>query len=531
MRLLLFFSICFTLVGAGSTYTVKSGGEGTYTTIQACADAMGAGDTCTVYAGTYNESVTVTSGTPGNFKTFNVNGTDAVYVKSFTLNSWVKVIGFHIQNPSSPTTRCVSVAGGASNVYLTDNVISQCGNGAQVWVDNGTGASYVYIQGNTFSYACGTPAAPDNCNSINVFGDHFLIENNDFSHNLFSVLVSATYTVIRNNTFHDTFQSECTSDPGCHMDFIFSEPGSTLPARYNLWESNIGRNSTGGDSKAFLAQADSCAGNCYNVIIRFNTVAHLGGAGITDNNSQHEEVAGFSYVKAYNNTWVDLNSTAPLYQITHNFSYNSTYGAVINDLFYYPFALVDFNPYATDSSTVDTFVGRNNLAYCTASPCNVRSKVYGQGSFTSEPGNIVADPKFVNYASNDFRLASGSPAIAAGTYLTTVAAGDSGSGTSLVVNDASYFQDGLGLTGVNPDCVSVTTVTNHICVTAVNYSTNTLTLASGTTRSAGDSVWLYSDSTGTQRLTGTAPNIGAMGAAPEPPATTKVKGRSRGSIR
>jgi hypothetical protein len=43
-----------------TTYAVKAGGGGNFTTIQACATAMAAGDTCTVFAGTYNENVTVT---------------------------------------------------------------------------------------------------------------------------------------------------------------------------------------------------------------------------------------------------------------------------------------------------------------------------------------------------------------------------------------------------------------------------------------------------------------------------------------
>ncbi len=108
----------------------------------------------------------------------------------------------------------------------------------------------------------------------------------------------------------------------------------------------------------------------------------------------------------------------------------------------------------------------------------------------------------------------------AGTYLTTVATGDSGIGTSLVVTDTAFFQDGYGISGVNADCISVTSVTNHVCLTAVNYSTNTLTLASGITRSVGDPVWLYSDSTGRTVLMGIAPNVGAtvVGAAtPAPP--------------
>src|SRR5262249_54815840 len=115
--------------------------------------------------------------------------------------------------------------------------------------------------------------------------------------------------------------------------------------------------------------------------------------------------------------------------------------------------------------------------------------------------------------SNDYHLQAGSPAIAAGTYLTTVASADSGSGTSLVVNDAWYFQDGYGLSNpystVNGDCIAVGTASNHVCVTTVNYATNTLTLASPISRSDGQGVYLYKKSDGLLVLTGSAPDMGA----------------------
>jgi hypothetical protein len=134
----------------------------------------------------------------------------------------------------------------------------------------------------------------------------------------------------------------------------------------------------------------------------------------------------------------------------------------------------------------------------------------------------------VNVSANNFNLQAGSPAIAAGTYLTTVASGDSGSGTSLVVTDASYFQDSYGLSNANstvyPDCISITTVSNHVCIaiSGINYSANTITLQSGISRSVGDHIWLYSKSDGTQVLTGTAPDLGAYaygngGTPPAPP--------------
>lgn len=85
------------------------------------------------------------------------------------------------------------------------------------------------------------------------------------------------------------------------------------------------------------------------------------------------------------------------------------------------------------------------------------------------------------------------------------------------MNDAGFFQEDYGISGVNPDCILVTTVTNHVCITAVNYQTNTLTLASGITRSHGDPMWLCSDSMGRQVLFGSAPNLDATFDPPAPP--------------
>jgi hypothetical protein len=139
----------------------------------------------------------------------------------------------------------------------------------------------------------------------------------------------------------------------------------------------------------------------------------------------------------------------------------------------------------------------------------------------TDSGNVYADPLFVN-PNGDWSLQQGSPALNAGTYLTTVASNDSGSGTSLIVNDVGYFQ-AFGIPGVTADCIAVTSTTNHVCITAVNYQTNTLTLASSITRTQGDSVWLYSDSTGRQVLFGTAPNIGATFGPSSPAAPTGLQ--------
>jgi hypothetical protein len=163
-------------------------------------------------------------------------------------------------------------------------------------------------------------------------------------------------------------------------------------------------------------------------------------------------------------------------------------------------------------STCSTFTERNNLAYSTGTITNLYGQVYEQGSWTDIASNLRADPLFVGYSASalgNLNLQAGSPAIAAGSYLTTVAAGDSGSGTTLLVNDAGFFQDGFGIAGVQPDQIRVGTST-VVQITSVNYATNTLVLANSITRSPGSPVYLFSDSKGSIVLSGNAPDLGAL---------------------
>jgi hypothetical protein len=576
-----------------ATLTVKSGGGGNYTTIQACASAMAAGDTCTVYAGTYGETVTIPAGATGSYKTLNVNGSDVVYVQGFVAASYTKIIGFHIQYPSSPGYGCISIENGTQYLYIRNNVLSECLVSGLTMINSPypNTASYVFIQGNTLSYGgvqsgvgvnttltagfssgassisvasvggaqkgwtvygagidvsggtfvssingttvnltrntsgTGTNGEeislyPPVSNSIYATGDHWLIENNDFSHYTLSILFLTKYSIFRNNSFHDQNQYEAGGNT--HTDTFFVQPGVPVPIQYNVMEGNYQSNALGPDAKGLLAQNESCGGTCYNIIERFNTMSRVGG-GNTSNNAD----PGWPYFKVYNNTYVDpqsdITSSNP---VTDNHTYGGaqTSGAPnaseLNNLFYYSSTsggvTTGWTPYSM--GTVPTDVYGYNLVFCPHCSTIYNHQYGGPGTWLSDPGNLNADPKFVNYvspgsSSNNYHLQPGSLAIARGTYLTTVASSDSGSGTSLVVNDASYFQDGYGLSNeystVNPDCIAVGTSSTHVCITAVNYTTNTLTLASSITRSAAQGVYLYSKSDGVQVLTGTAPDIGA----------------------
>jgi len=405
-------------------------------------------------------------------------------------------------------------------------------------------ASYVYIQGNTLSQMCRTPgtggtcsgggttAQGTACDGIAQHGSHVLVEGNDISHYRLGINYQGSYGVFRNNSLHDQIESES----GQHTDAFFSEP-ETEPSQYHVIEGNTQNNACGPNAKGNLSQGDACSGNCFNLIVRYNTSANIDGGGfITDDNAGSSTNPGFYNVKTYNNTLVNYLRGGGLPGIVDYYNNNSNNPTDVNNLFYWPGTIGGSGASPVYVGGVTRPVWGYNLGFCAGSSSNCNLLGHSEsGSFNGDAaGNIYGctgcspsnDPLFVNYSGGNYGLQAGSPAIAKGTHLTTVASGDSGSGTSLIVNDAALFQDGYGLQNpystVQGDCISVTTVGNHVCITSVNYSTNTLTLASGIARSSGDAVWLYSKSDGVQVLTGSAPDMGAYpyggGGTSNPPA-------------
>ncbi|OLB91570.1 MAG: hypothetical protein AUI02_09470 [Acidobacteria bacterium 13_2_20CM_2_57_12] len=176
-----------------------------------------------------------------------------------------------------------------------------------------------------------------------------------------------------------------------------------------------------------------------------------------------------------------------------------------------------------DSSSASGFTAASNLAYCTGT-CNFQNRTESgpfapaNGNPGDAPGNQVADPHFVSYSANDFHLSAASPAIGAGTALTTATcSGTICSGTNtttLYVTDASFFQDGwgfpsgTGLGQVSPDWIRIGASTTAQ-ISSIDYLANVITLANTVSWNNGDAVYLYKNSTGTQVLFGSLPDLGA----------------------
>src|SRR6267154_4836371 len=294
-------------VSTATNRNVIQGGGGFSTTISACLAAMATpsgGDTCTVFAGTYNEILNIPAGSIGNYNVLTVNGSDIVSILSVTVNSHTKVIGnctppavagscgFTIQNISNPfvaNSPCVKISLSSTDAVIANNTMAQCGgNGATTSFAmiggsrNGTigGASFIYIQNNTLTHGCSLLGVNDVCESISLDWDHFLIEGNDLAHNNDSIELYASFVVARNNSFHDIIETECNSaqhGSNCHPDIFETEPnfagGTTHQSQHELFEGNNVKHSVCcSNNHIYLFQGDACGstGNCIHAINRLN---------------------------------------------------------------------------------------------------------------------------------------------------------------------------------------------------------------------------------------------------------------------
>jgi hypothetical protein len=237
-----------------------------------------------------------------------------------------------------------------------------------------------------------------------------------------------------------------------------------------------------------------------NYIIRHNRIRNVRSFVLTDDNSSGHDI---SRIAVYNNTVGDLYSSNPSWQdSTVYFEIAAGTGMVKNELVYRSLnnerdARV---VYPSNVPLAGSLVYYPGQTLGTAEPLS--------GCVSSGGCAVNQDPLFSNYAGNDFSLRAGSPAIDKGRAITTVAVADSGNGTSLVVSAAYPFQDGWA--GVQADTIAVGSPSNTAQIAAINYGTNTITLASAISRRDGDAVYLFRDSDGTQVIRGTAPDAGAV---------------------
>jgi hypothetical protein len=196
----------------------------------------------------------------------------------------------------------------------------------------------------------------------------------------------------------------------------------------------------------------------------------------------------------------------------------------------YGFCAIDSNPLYQGGINFNNFgagiynpVGnciKNNIIRNPSAPANQIIWQIGTARLSDQiiAGNFMdsGDPAFNNPSMSDIfngllpdlSLASNSPCRNAGVFLTTITGGSSG--TSFTVGDALYFHDDYrGL--ISPDTIR-TSAGQSATIASINYDTNTITVSSPISWTAGDGVALD--------FSGNAPDQGVQSSATATPTPT-----------
>jgi hypothetical protein len=441
-------------------FTVKMDGNGDYLTIQDCANDAFSGDTCEVYDGTYEGSVTPPrDGSFGKWINFQAaDGNFPIMTGGWNLagRDYITINGFTCGGIDSKPYSGAAV----SNIKVLNNLIHN------TYIGIALKGNDVLISGNTFNNMAN--------DMVRQFGDRWTIRNN---------------LVIDETDFNDE-----------HMDFWQSwcSP-SGMAASYYLLENNTIINILGGNAHFALVNGTSeCSDPTTNSIIRYNKIYNLGSLGsYIDANSA---TSGSKDNVIYNNTWIKLSegSFSSWQTYSHNYSASAD-SSGINNIFYDAMHHSKAKGFNWKSGGSQSY----NLYYDPTNIMTVSSLVNSETSAVINQDPLITDP-----ANNDFSLQKGSPAIDKGGPLTNVAAADSGSGTSLIVDKAEFFQPGWG--GANPDTIAVGSQKSVALISSIDYNSNTIVLTNPISRFEGDPVYLYRDSDGTRIFFGSAPDIGAV---------------------
>lgn len=428
---------------------------------------------------------------------------------------------------SNMKERGIQVSSGSNNLIENNNI-----RGVNMAVVVGSGSSYTTIKGNTFTEIGQSP--------IDFSGKnlgHNLVENNilewsaiedgiQFEHNYNapepSTAITDHYTIIRNNIIRNNAENA--------LDF---KGAANILVEGNIIYGTIGSNNGPIDERGWnrgshVTITRGANASTRDIIIRNNL--------LFDNSAGMNLYDGY---RAYNNTVVGNNRDYTGPNSTYTWDRKPMYWGIrqmqgkvgvqnnivighnvvevamrpgagsgyINNNLYFNTKGLFFTDYRTtnDWEKMSFSQWKNYL--------NGKSSISGNDS-----ASIVANPKFTNaperpvgnHEQYNFHLQSSSPAIDKGGPLTRT--NGAGSGKSIKVDDARYFIDGYGI--VNGDLIKVGS-NNPVRITDVNFSTNTLTLASSITWKDNDWVNLP--------YQGSAPDIGAYeygGTSTPPPTTT-----------
>ncbi len=396
--------------------------EAPWKTIQKAADSMQPGDTVLVAGGNYPERVHVTrSGAAGHPITYQAH--DNAVMEGFTITAdYVRVVGFEITSRIRLSRESYGIFLSGQQCELLNNYIHDIYHDGIMLSGEGDPnsplTSYNLVKGNRIYRASSS--------GITVEGRQNLIEANDISHIIQYPPGGPAFDgadadglrpfgrghILRNNRVHDIRGSDLGNlDP--HIDCIETwGPASDL-----LFEQNV----CDADDGDFLitqgAQIEDSSGPLSHVMFRNNIFVNVR-MGI-----HVEEVAntGITAINIVNNTF---------YRIEHH-------GVLLEGR---PQVVVENNVFYDVGNHQDSYLGlsagsvvSNRSSYLDSGSkeglvvgYNSQSMSDGRapgsrGSQAPYPHDLwMADPRFVDAATKDFRLQSNSPLVDAGVTLKDV---------------------------------------------------------------------------------------------------------------
>ncbi len=272
-------------------YTVKPDGSGSFRTIQACADAARAGDTCLVYAGVYNEHVgTVTGGTGETSRVvFRAQGT--VTMQGFDIkHPWVTIEGFDITGQTWGFSAHIGLYGAAHFSLVINNVIRDGAanvSGIAFFTQRGVAPNDCIVRGNRLSRLL--------YQFLMVSGDRHLFENNRFEYQQGGadlIRLFGSNHVFRRNIF---WKAGTVASSGGHADFVQTFGSAGSYSENNLFEENWIQ-----DLMSQFSQVNSGDGNVFagilysnvrnltfrrNVIVSVSNNANIGMPGVRFENN------------------------------------------------------------------------------------------------------------------------------------------------------------------------------------------------------------------------------------------------------
>src|SRR2546427_12298046 len=455
----------------GATYYVAPTGSDSnagpsaspWRTIQKAANTLNGGDTVIVNAGTYNERVQViTSGGPGNFLTFQGQGT--VLMQGFNIQAnYVKVTGFEITNTpgTSPTDRIGGTGFylSGSNIEVSNNYVHQS-TSSGIYITSSTSNSTV--SGNRIAYAV-------EC-AIYINGNNNLVVSNDISHTRSvsgsgadGVRFFGSGNIVRKNYIHDIMTSDSPGQSPYIKALMTWGPATNYVFEQNL----IDKHSSQPEGFALEGSIQPVG----DIIIRNNVFITRGTVYNPDVNAGDGGLV--TNVTIVNNTMVAVNGPAE-YSI---WLFPNLRGAVVKNNATYDRGNVSIPYIQVDSGASGVDIGFNSI-----------SKSDGQAPKGSPyPGDLwMVNPQFVNLATGNFHLQPGSPLIDKGTTLSQVTNDYDGvarpQGSAYDIGAFEYFASLTppSITSFTPASGPVGT---SVTINGTNFAGATLVLFNGTSAS------------------------------------------------